>query len=202
MQLSVRAGDAGSRLRVEVHWRCWIGRCCPGRYLWYWPVIWRIGCGCTVDAPRSVTACLNSRPLPGTRLGTDDRSALSFSVISSPVIRCPRCTGTFRHRRDTSNRAVGSIATWMATTAVGEPGRVMATDLDPCFAPDDPRIEVRCHDIAAGGSRQGRHLARRSARRGVGRADGIADREFPGREPILPHAARRGQTTATARWPE
>jgi Protein of unknown function (Hypoth_ymh) len=62
--------------------------------------------------------------------------------------------------------------------------------------------EVRCHDIVAGGSRQGRHLARRSARRGVGRAEGIADREFPGREPILPHAACRGQTTATARWPE
>ena len=110
--------------------------------------------------------------------------------------------GTFRHRRDASNRAVGSIATWMATAAVGEPGRVMATDLDPCFAPDDPRIEVRCHDIAAGSSRQGRHLARCGARRGVGRAGGIADREFPGREPILPHAGRRGQTTATARWPE
>ena len=104
--------------------------------------------------------------------------------------------------RDASNRAVGSIATWMATAAVGEPGRVMATDLDPCFAPDDPRIQVRCHDIAAGSSRQGRHLARCGARRGVGRAGGIADREFPGREPILPHAGRRGQTTATARWPE
>ena len=151
------------------------------------------GCGCTVDAPRSVTACLNkNRPVPGTRSGTDDRSALSFSVISLPVLRCPRCTGTFRNHRDTSNRAAGNIATWMATAAVGEPGRVMATDLDPCFAPDDPRIQVRCHDIAAGSSRQGQHPARCGARRGVGRAGGIADREF-----LLANLSCRTQLAAT-----